>query len=108
MILGDSKQRIPPGDHPLAWWAVKRVTIFGRINLRLAAAFAFCNALYVVNQAHWPPWLGRQAFAMFDRMGGIPGLSTALVLLAAVPAAFQYGLWTATSRTAAGVWSCSC
>ena len=26
-------------------------------------------------------------------MGGIPVLATALVVLAAVPAAFQYGLW---------------
>jgi hypothetical protein len=35
---------------------------------------------------------------MFDRMGGIPALATALVVLAAVPAAFQYGLWDSNTQ----------
>ena len=31
-------------------------------------------------------------------MGGVPGLATALVVLAAVPAAFQYGLWDSNTQ----------
>jgi hypothetical protein len=94
VILNDGQHRTPPGDHPLSWWAVKRVTKYsGRINLWLAGGFCILYSVYIVNQANWPPWLGRQAFEIFDRLGGIPALSTALVLLAAVPAAFQYGLW---------------
>ncbi len=93
-LLNDGKWRTAPGDHPLSWWAVKRVTKYsGRINLWLAGGFCILYSFYIVNQEHWPSWLGRQAFEIFDRLGGIPTLSTALVLLAAVPAAFQYGLW---------------
>ena len=31
-------------------------------------------------------------------MGGVPGLTTGLVVLAAVPAAFQYGLWDSNAH----------
>ncbi|WP_410971866.1 hypothetical protein, partial [Salmonella sp. SAL4445] len=79
-------------DGPLAWWAVRRVTKYsGRINLWLAGGFGVLYALFTVAGPHWPAWLGRQVFVMFDQFGGIPVLATGLVLLAAVPAAFQYG-----------------
>src|SRR5262249_47050159 len=82
------------GDYPLTWWAVKRVSRYsGRINLWLAGGFGVLYALYTVAQDQWPAWMGRRIFQMADRAGGIPGLATGLVLLAAVPAAFQYGLW---------------
>jgi hypothetical protein len=81
-------------NRPLAWWAVKRVTQYsGRINLYIAGGFGVLYAVYTLAGPHWPPWLGRQVFILFERMGGVPVLATALVLLAAVPAAFQYGLW---------------
>jgi hypothetical protein len=94
ILLKDARQRPDVGDHPLTWWAVKRVTKFsGRINLWLAGGFALMYATYTVLQDVWPSWLGKQVFVVFDDMGGIPSLTTALVLLAAVPAAFQYGVW---------------
>lgn len=94
VILDEKKKRQDVGDQPLTWWAVKRVTKFsGRINLWLAGGFALMYAAFTIFEASWPAWLGRQVFTVFDRMGGIPVLATALVLLAAVPAAFQYGVW---------------
>jgi len=94
VLLKDKRKRPAVGDHPLTWWAVKRVTKFsGRINLWLAGGFALFYAAYTVFQEVWPAWLGKQVFVVFDNMGGIPALTTALVLLAAVPAAFQYGVW---------------
>jgi hypothetical protein len=82
------------GDRPLTWWALGRVQRYsGRLNLWLASGFGFLYALYIVCSDVWPPWLGRGAFVIFDRAGGVPVVTTALVLLAAVPAAFQYGLW---------------
>jgi hypothetical protein len=82
------------GNQPLRWWAVRRVGRYsGRVNLWLAAGFGLTYALYTVAEPLWPRWLGRRAFIIFDQMGGIPVLATALVILAAVPAAFQYGLW---------------
>jgi hypothetical protein len=82
------------GDRPLTWWAVQRVTRFsGRINLWLAGGFGLLYALYTIAGDRWPAWLGRRVFELCDGAGGIPGLATGLVLLAAVPAAFQYGLW---------------
>ncbi len=82
------------GDRPLTWWAVKRVARFsGRVNLWLAGGFGVLHALYLVAGDAWPPWLGRTVFVMADDAGGLPALTTGLVLLAAVPAAFQYGLW---------------
>ena len=93
-LIKDKRPRPNVGDEPLAWWAVKRVTQFsGRINLWLAGGFALLYAAYIVLQNVWPSWLGRQVFVVFDNMGGIPALTTGLVVLAAVPAAYQYGLW---------------
>jgi hypothetical protein len=83
-----------PAEHPLAWWAVRRVTEYsGRVNLWLAGGFGTLYALYTVAGPRWPAWLGRNVFAIFDQAGGLPVWGTALVVLAAVPAAFQYGLW---------------
>jgi hypothetical protein len=82
------------GDWPLSWWAVRRVSEYsGRINLWLAGGFGILYAAYLLAGPHWPAWLGRGVFQVFDRMGGVPVLTAALVLLGAVPAAFQYGLW---------------
>jgi hypothetical protein len=90
----DRGRRTTIGDWPLTWWAVKRVARFsGRVNLWLAGGFGILYALYILAGDDWPPWLGRNVFRMIDDAGGIPALTTGLVLLAAVPAAFQYGLW---------------
>jgi hypothetical protein len=87
------------GLRPLSWWAVRRVTEYsGRVNLWLAGGFGLLYALYTLAGPAWPDWLGRQVFTTFDRLGGIPVLATALVVLAAVPAAFQYGLWDASGQ----------
>lgn len=92
-------KRKPVGDRPLAWWAVKRVTEYsGRVNLWLAGGFGVLYALYTVAGDAWPAWMGRRVFAIFEAMGGIPALATALVVLAAVPAAFQYGLWDSNAQ----------
>jgi hypothetical protein len=94
-------QRLGVGDSPLSWWAVKRVSQYsGRINLWLAGGVGVLYAVYVVLGDNWPPWLGRQVFSLFDTWGGVPMLTSGLVLLAAVPAAYQYGLWdsSATDR----------
>jgi hypothetical protein len=89
----------PVGDRPLAWWAVRRVTEYsGRVNLYLAGGFGVLYALYTLAGPAWPPWLGREVFAVCERLGGIPVLAAALVVLAAVPAAFQYGLWDASAQ----------
>jgi hypothetical protein len=84
------ERRPPVGDAPLSWWAVKRVSEYsGRINL---------YALYTVAGDRWPAWMGRGVFRMCDASGGVVGLSTVLVVLAAVPAAFQYGLWDSSTQ----------
>lgn len=83
------------GDRPLTWWAVRRVLEYaGGINLYVAAGFGLIYAIYLVAGDAWPSWLGRKAFEVVE-MGllGVPGVVTALFILAAVPAAFQYGLW---------------
>jgi len=86
-------------QRPLAWWARKRVSHYsGRINLWLAGGFGVLYALYTLAGPHWPDWLGRGVFELCDKTGGIPAVATALVLLAAVPAAFQYGLWDASAQ----------
>ncbi len=90
----DDAHREPIGAEPLTWWAVKRVSGYaGQINVWLAGGFGILYAAYIIAGADWPPWLGRTVFEIFDRLGGLPMLATALTLLATVPAAFQYGLW---------------
>jgi hypothetical protein len=92
--LDERQPRPPIPDQPLAWWAVRRVTKYsGRINLWLAGGFALLYAAFLVAEPYWPSWLGRHVFMVFEGMGGVPVVTTALVLLAAVPAAFQYGVW---------------
>jgi hypothetical protein len=85
------------GERPLSWWAVRRVMEYsGRVNIWLAGGFGVVYAAYLLAGDHWPPWMGRMVFDIFERMGGAPALVTGLVVLAAVPAAFQYGLWDST------------
>jgi hypothetical protein len=99
--VADVRRQARPavGDRPLTWWAVKRVTRYsGRINLWLAGAFGGLYALYLVAGEHWPAWMGQRVFQIVDAGGGVAGLTTALVVLAAVPAAFQYGLWDANAQ----------
>jgi hypothetical protein len=87
------------GLYPLSWWAVRRVTAYsGRVNIWLATGISVLYACYLVAGAHWPPWLGKSVFELFDRFGGVPTLTTILVVLTAVPAAFQYGLWDSNSQ----------
>jgi hypothetical protein len=87
------------GEWPLTWWALKRVSRFsGRINLWLAWGFTLLYAAYLLAGAHWPAWMGRRIFEICDGAGGVAGLTTSLVLLAAVPAAFQYGLWDSRAQ----------
>ncbi len=94
ILSNRNEVRQPVGDEPLRWWAVKRVSRYaGRINVFLAGGFGLLYAVYALAGPNWPDWLGRVVFHMFDRVGGLPMLATALALLAAVPAAFQYGLW---------------
>ena len=93
-VIGRAGSRGSPGDAPLTWWAVRRVSEYsGRVNLWLAGGFGCLYALYTMAGTQWPSWLGRSVFSIFDNAGGVPLWSTALVILAAVPAAFQYGLW---------------
>jgi hypothetical protein len=85
------------GDTPLSWWAVRRVMEFsGRINLWLAGGFAVIYAAYTVAGDAWPPWMGRLVFQLFEKWGGVPAVISGLVVMAAVPAVFQYGLWDST------------
>ncbi|HEV3116937.1 MAG TPA: hypothetical protein VGY58_07800 [Gemmataceae bacterium] len=88
-----------PGDHPLSWWAVRRVTQYsGRVNLWFAGGFGVIYAVYTIAGPRWPAWLGRNVFQIFDQTGGVPLWATALTVLAAVPAAFQYGLWDSNAQ----------
>jgi len=99
LLLRSERRRGRPGDSPLAWWAVRRVSRYsGRINLWLAGGFGVLYALYSVAGDDWPSWLGRRVFRVCDDVGGLPSLAAALVVLAAVPAAFQYGLWDANAH----------
>ena len=98
-VLSDARARPAVGEQPLKWWAVKRVSEYsGRINLWLAGGFGVLYALYLLAGSAWPGWLGRGVFEVCDRAGGVAGLTAGLVVLAAVPAAFQYGLWDSNSR----------
>ena len=99
IALRPGAARPPVGDRPLSWWAVKRVTRYsGRINLWLAGAFGLLYALYTAAGPNWPAWMGQRVFQIFDQMGGVPGVAAGLVVLAAVPAAFQYGLWDSNAH----------
>ena len=99
LLRVENARRTPVGDRPLTWWAVQRVSRYaGRINLWLAGGFGLLYAAYTVAGPWWPAWMGRQVFNIFDDLGGIPLLATALVLLAGVPAAFQYGLWDSSAQ----------
>ena len=85
------------GDRPLSWWAVRRVMEYsGRVNVWLAGGFSVLYAAYLVAGNHWPPWMGRLVFQIFENWGGAPVVATAMCILAAVPAVFQYGLWDST------------
>jgi len=87
------------GERPLSWWAVRRVLEYsGRMNIWLAGGFGLIYAVYILAGDAWPVWLGRMVFQIFERLGGVPVLSTGLIVLAAVPAAFQYGLWDASTQ----------
>jgi hypothetical protein len=93
-FIKDKGQRAPVGDDPLTWWAVKRVTRYsGQINVWLAGGFGLLYAAYTIVGPSWPTWMGHAVFEIFDRIGGLPMLATVLMVLATVPAAFQYGLW---------------
>jgi hypothetical protein len=82
------------GDEPLSWWAVRRVGEYaGRVNLYLAGGTAVLYAAYLVLGTYWPSWLGQRIFLVFEQNGGVATMSTVLIILAAVPAAYQYGLW---------------
>lgn len=85
------------GDRPLSWWAVRRVMEYsGRVNLWLAGGFALVYAAFIMAGDAWPPWMGRLVFFLFETCGGAPLVATALTVMAAVPAAYQFGLWDAT------------
>lgn len=85
------------GERPLSWWAVRRVMEYsGRVNIWLAGGFGVVYSAYLLAGDHWPTWMGQTVFHIFERMGGAPALATGLVVLGAVPAAFQYGLWDST------------
>ncbi len=87
------------GERPLTWWAVQRVSRYsGRINLWLAGGFGALYAVYLLVGDNWPGWMGRRIFELCDRGGGVATLTTALVVLSAVPAAFQYGLWDSNTQ----------
>src|SRR5207237_1306321 len=43
-------------------------------------------------------WMGRAVFLLFDKWGGAPLVATALVVMSAVPAAYQFGLWDSTAQ----------
>ncbi|HZV07041.1 MAG TPA: hypothetical protein VE999_18305 [Gemmataceae bacterium] len=93
------EHRVRIENRPLTWWAIKRVTEYsGRINLWLAGGFGVLYALYILAGTHWPSWLGQRVFQLCDEVGGIAALTTGLVVLAAVPAAFQYGLWDSNAQ----------
>ena len=93
-VIRDERGRAPVGDEPLTWWAVKRVGRYaGQINVWLAGGFGFVYAARTIAGPDWPDWLGSVVFQLFDRVGGLPMLATAVMMLATVPAAFQYGLW---------------
>jgi hypothetical protein len=68
------------------------------MNIWLAGGFGLIYAAYILLGDAWPVWMGRMVFQIFEHLGGVPVLSTGLIVLAAVPAAFQYGLWDASTQ----------
>jgi hypothetical protein len=85
-------------DRPLSWWAVRRVMEYsGRVNLWLACGFAMLYSTYIVAGDAWPPWMGKLVFQLFESWGGAPMVATALVVLSAVPAVYQFGLWDSST-----------
>jgi hypothetical protein len=85
------------GDRPLSWWAVRRVMEYsGRVNIWLAGGFCLLYAAYLVAGDRWPAWMGRLVFQIFETWGGAGMVAAAMAVMAAVPAAFQYGLWDPT------------
>jgi hypothetical protein len=85
------------GDRPLSWWAVRRVMEYsGRVNVWLAGGFCLLYSAFLVAGDRWPAWMGRAPFLIFESWGGAPMVATAMCVLAAVPAAFQFGLWDPT------------
>lgn len=94
ILAAQAVARETVGEEPLTWWSVKRVSRYsGQINVWLAGGFGLLYAAYTLLGTDWPSWMGRSVFEIFDRLGGLPTLATALMVLSAVPAAFQYGLW---------------
>lgn len=82
------------GERPLSWWAVRRVMEYsGQVNIWLAGGASLGYSAYILFKDSWPPWLGTSSFQLFEDWGGLGALATGMVVLAAVPAAFQYGLW---------------
>ncbi len=87
------------GDRPLSWWAVRRVMEYsGRVNVWLAGGFAVLYAAFIVAGDDWPAWMGRLVFLLFESWGGAPVVACAMAVMAAVPAAFQFGLWDPTPQ----------
>lgn len=85
------------GERPLSWWAVRRVMEYsGRVNVWLAGGFSLLYAAFLVAGDAWPPWMGRLVFHIFETWGGAPMVAAAMCVMAAVPAAFQFGLWDPT------------
>src|SRR5262249_47573705 len=61
------------GDWPLSWWAVRRVMEYsGRVNVWLAGGFCLLYAAFLIAGNHWPPWMGRLVFLIFENWGGAP------------------------------------
>lgn len=99
ITVDKNRQSKTMGDAPLAWWAVKRVSEYsGKVNLWLAGGFGLIYGCHLLAGDYWPVWMGRGVFLVFDRIFGVGGVVTALVVLAAVPAAFQYGLWDSSAQ----------
>ena len=95
-VSGERRAEI--GDYPLSWWAVKRVSEYsGQVNVWLAGGFAILYSAFTLAGANWPAALGREVFLTFNAVGGMPAFATALVVMSAVPAAFQYGLWDSSA-----------
>ncbi|VTU00799.1 unnamed protein product [Gemmataceae bacterium] len=85
------------GERPLSWWAVRRVMEYsGRVNVYLAGGFCLLYSAFIVAGDHWPDWMGRAPFLIFELWGGPPMVAASMCVLAAVPAAFQFGLWDPT------------